>query len=99
MVELLKAIMGGSAVAAVGCLIAGWHHWRIYRTPPPLPKKWGFDYQWLGWRRCIWFAFQIDLNRSVIAIVFLGLLLSYGRKIDFCNYSTATQPRSPKEIG
>ena len=43
--------------------------------------EWRWDMLWLGWRRCLWLAVQIDLKYYVVSIVFFGLAVSWGRQL------------------
>lgn len=48
---------------------------------PKLDWRWGWQFQWFGWRRCLWLAVMIDVGTPVVAVMFFGLMLSYGKNV------------------
>lgn len=40
---------------------------------------WGWEFLWMGWRRCLWLSVAIDLRAPFVGVVFFGLLVSYGK--------------------
>lgn len=43
--------------------------------------RWGWQFQWFGWRRCLWLAVVVDVGTPVVAVVFFGLMASYGKNV------------------
>lgn len=43
--------------------------------------EWGWTVEWLGWKRMLWLAFQIDFATQNVGGVFFGLMVCYGRRL------------------
>lgn len=43
--------------------------------------EWGWTIEWLGWRRMLWLAIQLDFHTKQAGFVFFGLLVSYGLRL------------------
>jgi hypothetical protein len=49
------------------------------KLPKEWEMRWGWTVQWMGWKRMLWLAFQIDFSSKFIGGVFLGLSIGYGK--------------------
>lgn len=60
-----------------------------------LKYRWGFEFDWVGIRRCLWWAFQIDFWNLTIGVIFFGLYISWGRHVDRRSVVAYTTNRLP----
>lgn len=49
------------------------------KLPKEWEMRWGWTVEWLGWKRMLWLAFQIDFSSKCIGGVFFGLMIMFGK--------------------
>ena len=58
-----------------------------------LTYRWGFQFHWFGWHRCIWFSIGVELHRPMFHVMACGCGVSYGWHLDSLGQSSQ-QPGS-----
>ncbi len=41
-------------------------------------ERYALSVRWMGWKRCLWLAFQVDLECPAVCVIFFGLMVSFG---------------------